>query len=122
MKSMLLALLMGTGCTSYYYQSNLNRLSPGTAQQQFLQSFAGKHGLTTTVGATVRASKMVGPDRIDVVTLPLSQDGTRNPVEYWFVFKNATLVQWGRPEDWKAVAATYQVDFNPAPGVRPPGP
>lgn len=115
-----LTLCLLSGCTYYYYESNLNRLSPGISEEQFLAAYPTKHGVNTTAGAAIRASKTIDGKRLDVVTLPLALNGIDHSTEYWFIFRDGKLVQWGKPEDWRSVSATYQIDFNPSPSVRPP--
>ncbi len=117
----LFALTLIDSCTVYYYQSNLNGLAPGTREDEFLSRFSRRDkGLRTLSGAVIRASKTTGDDRLDVVTLEMAPDGMNGATEYWFLFRNKTLVQWGKPEDWREISATYHIDFNPVAGVRAP--
>lgn len=115
-KLTILAIL--AGCTSYYYESNLNTLHQGITEQSFLSAYHAKHGLSEVPGASVRAAKVVGGDTLHVVTVPLSANGSDHEAEYWFLFKNGRLEQWGKPEDWQAVSARYEIAFTP--GVRAP--
>jgi hypothetical protein len=72
-------------------------------------------------GMEVRAARQLDSGSlIEVGTIRLTNPSDRNPVEYWLLFVDGRLKQWGRPEDWQSVAARYQVDFNPTPGVRSP--
>lgn len=107
-------------CTTYYTTANLNNLSPGQTKAALLQRFPTRDGLTSTYGLVIRAAK-TQPDGslIEVGTLQMARDGVNNPVEYWLLFRDGTLVQWGQPDDWQAVSARYQIDFNPGPAVRP---
>ena len=54
----------------------------------------------------------------EVATLKLG-DVASETTEYWFVFQNGRLVQWGLPDDWQSVSARYDINFNPKTSVRP---
>jgi hypothetical protein len=41
---------------------------------------------------------------------------------YWFLFGDGRLVAWGRPEEWPAAAARYQVDIDYQPDPSRTGP
>lgn len=105
--------------------SNLNSLSLGWTKQEFLQNFsADGPGCTGGIwagcdGAIVRAAQ-VGKDGVltEVLTVNMAPLDF-STVQHWFLFRNNVLVQWGRPEDWQAVSARYEVNFNPGPAVRP---
>lgn len=111
-------LFLLTGCWAVAYPaSNLNRVQPGWTRDQFLNYWAQGKGKQPIL----RASKAAPGDTIAVYTMPFRDGAMASDIEYWFLFKNSRLVQWGQPADWRQVAATYQIDFNPGPAVRPPG-
>lgn len=110
-----LALLMIVGCAYNYRVDALNDLSLGATKQEFVRQYSAQ----SMQRPVPRASKVTGNDTIEVMTLPLRDVDGKN-ADYWFVFKNSHLVQWGKPQDWKNVAATYQIDLNSAPGARSP--
>ena len=102
-------------CTHYFYSTNLNSLQLGTTKAEFLEFF-GKGAEPPLVRAA-----QIGRDSVltEVVTLNLLTPGASYATQYWFVFRAGRLAQWGRPEDWQAVAGRYEVSFNPGPSVRP---
>ena len=104
-------------CGFYYFpESQLQQLAPGQTKQQFLARFSD----TAYSRPVLRAAKSDSAGRlIEVITLMMA-DPYKEATEYWFVFKNGVLQQWGRPEDWTNAAATYDINFNPQPRVRAP--
>jgi len=46
----------------------------------------------------------------------------RTAPSYWFLFGDGRLVAWGRPQEWAAATARYQVetDYQPNPIAIPP--
>jgi hypothetical protein len=115
-KSLWCGLLTATASCAYSYSAGaLNQLALGTTKQQFVSTYTQK----AMQAPVARASKLVEGDTIDVLTMPI-QSPDRKTADYWFVFRNGRLTQWGRPEDWKNVAATYQIDLGALQGVRPP--
>jgi hypothetical protein len=102
------------GCATFFYESNLQTLSPGWTKSQFFEYF--DHAKAER--PVVRAAKSEGGTVTEVITLRLIRSRSTEPTDYWFVFQDGTLRRWGRPEDWGTVAATYDINFNPAPRVR----
>ncbi|MEW6078580.1 MAG: hypothetical protein AB1724_12255 [Thermodesulfobacteriota bacterium] len=104
------------GCATYYLQSNLNGLSVGISKSAFLYTFPDTR---TTQGPILRAAQKGKDGLIEVFTMEMTggQLG-QQPVPFWFLFENGSLTQWGRPEDWRNVSASYEINFNPAHGVR----
>ena len=47
----------------------------------------------------------------------LVNDGP-NIVPYWFLFVNDRLVKWGKPEEWKAASAGYDINYTPPSSVK----
>jgi len=111
------------GCTSYYFSSNLNSISPGVTKEQLINYFrpvCRSGGLDCLEGFIIRAAQVQSDGSlVEVGTVALSPDGYANPVEYWFLFKGGRLVQWGQPNDWTQVSGRYEINFNPAPAYRP---
>src|SRR5215471_13250740 len=112
------------GCSTgtwYYYESNLNRLSVGMSKDSLLTAFrGGEVDGKLQSGMQIRAAKRTDSgDLLEVGQMILMDEtNTQRKVPYWFLFKNGRLAQWGRPDDWRAVAARYEIDFNPGVGVR----
>ena len=105
------------GCSRYYLESNLNTIPIGLTKAEFLSTYNGA-SCGGCKSAVLRAAQK-GSDGILVEVLTLEMLGSASvATDYWFVFKNSVLVQWGRPEDWQQVAAKYEVSFNPGPSVR----
>lgn len=110
-------LFAGASCAGYYNETSLARLNAGMTKAQFFAYY----GQGNAHHPILRASKVTPDGQIDVATVPLQGPSLgASDTDYWFVFKNDRLVQWGRPEDWRNVSATYQIDFNPSPSVRTP--
>lgn len=103
------------GCAYNYSSSALSDVRLGMTKQAFVRQYTQQ----AMQAPIPRASKIVGADTIDVMALPVS-GSDHKAVDYWFLFKNSELVQWGRPEDWKSVSATYQIEFNPSPSTQTP--
>lgn len=119
----LLSLIILTSCSStgpwYWKQSSLNSLSLGMSKESLLQTYPGaaQDGRQVT-GMQIRAARKT--DRgtlLEVGEVPLIQDVNQTITSYWFLFEDGRLVQWGRPEDWRAVSARYDIHFNPSPSV-----
>lgn len=104
------------GCTGYYYTRNLNTWSVGQAKQEFLTTYPERRcGVATCRGFEVRAAqRQTDGSLVEVGSLLLSADKGSTATEYWLLFRDGKLVQWGRPEDWQAVAARYQISFTPS--------
>lgn len=116
MRRLLLLLTVAVaGCTYNYSASALNAVSLGATKQDFVRQYT-RQAMQSPVP---RASKIVAGDTVEVLTLPI-RGLDRRDVDYWFVFKNNRLIQWGKPEDWQQVAATYQIEYNPSSAVRSP--
>ena len=119
-----LTLAVQGACSSgtwYYLESTLNKLSVGASKDSLLTAFrGGEVNGHQTSGMQIRAAKRTDSgDLLEVGQLVLMDETNKErKVPYWFLFKNGKLVQWGRPEDWRAVAARYEIDFNPRIGVR----
>lgn len=112
-RSLVFLVTLLAGCMAAPYRAGtLNSVQPGWSREQFLHYY----GSDGWIHPVLRAAKTVDADTIQVYTMPLQTD---DRTDYWFVFKNSRLVQWGQPNDWKAVSATYQIDFTPS-GVKPP--
>lgn len=116
--------LLGLGaCTSYYLSSNLNTWALGQTKASFIAVYPTRSsvlGLMTYEGFEIRAAqRQADSSLIEVGSLRLTKDGSA-PTEYWLLFRNGMLEQWGRPDDWQKVSARYQIDFNPNASVRAP--
>ena len=75
-------------------------------QQFAFTNSEGQHVNGLRIRAARRASNGT---LIEVGEMPLlTQD--QKVIPYWFIFENGRLVQWGRPAEWRAAAARYQID------------
>jgi len=68
-------------------------------------------------GMQIRAAQRSSNGKLIEVGEVMITDGVTYSVPYWFLFEDTKLVQWGRPEDWKAASMRYDINFNPSPGV-----
>lgn len=115
---------MFSGCASstlYYTESNLNRVSVGASKDTLLKVWRSQDNVP---GLVIRAARRTESGMLlEVGELALVSDeddrvrGGKKITAYWFLFENGRLVQWGRPEDWRAVSQRYDIHFNPSPGV-----
>jgi hypothetical protein len=111
--------LVVLGCSRYYLETNLNVMSVGLTKAEFLQTYGGTCDgrMNACKPAIVRAvQRQKDGSLVEVLTLELINSSGSASTDYWFVFRDSRLVQWGRPEDWQQVAARYEISFTP--GVR----
>jgi hypothetical protein len=115
-----LAVLTGCAATMYYKESGLNALPLGMNKDAFLTKFPEQSRPSIISPPILRAAKRQNSgELVEVFTLAMFS-GTGVLTEYWFVFKNKQLAQWGKPEDWSTVSTSYDISFNPSPSVRVP--
>lgn len=113
----MILLALGLACTmacsvKYWYESNLNQLSIGITKSEFNALYLNP----TAFGSTpiLRAAKQTSTGLIEVLTMRMVDvTDARDITEFWFLFKDGTLEQWGKPGDWEAVSARYEISFNP---------
>lgn len=117
-------LVFGSGCASTptftYTEDNLGNVRAGDAKERILAIFATKiTNEEVTHGMTIRAARRDASGNLIEVgeVLLLNQEDIYKLTPYWFLFENGRLVRWGRPEDWRAFSANYQIDFNPSAPV-----
>lgn len=108
--------IMLAGCVSTYYARDLAGIPMGMSKAEFVRTFS--HDRIT--GPVPRASATTPDGVLEVLAMPVRSSATAPEQEYWFLFRNGSLVQWGRPEDWQPVAARYQIQYNPPPAARTP--
>ena len=114
-------LIIAAGCSinRTYLDTSLNNLSVGMSKDAVLTYYA----FTTPQGARAHGMKMRATRQtergslLEVGEVPLWDRSVGRDIPYWLLFENGKLIQWGRPEDWRSVAARYQIDFNPSPGI-----
>jgi hypothetical protein len=111
--------LLLTACASsrpnIYLENNLNVVSVGMPKDAMLQQFAFTDNEGQPVyGLRMRAARR-GTDGklIEVAEMPLLTQNSQ-VIQYWFLFVDGRLAQWGRPRDWQSAAGRYQVDFSPS--------
>jgi hypothetical protein len=118
----ILATIVVAGCASstwYYYESNLNTLSVGTPKADVLTLFeGGERDGHPREGMQIRAARKTERGTLlEVGEVPLMNGASQRITAYWFLFEDGRLVQWGRPQDWRAVSGRYDIHFNPSPSV-----
>jgi hypothetical protein len=110
--------LIVSSCTIgplYYTESNLNRLSVGVQRNQLISAWDGDNG--TVVPLIIRASKVKDGELIEIGEMPMWADVGGGITNYWFLFIDGTLKQWGEPRDWQDVKARYEINYNPSASV-----
>jgi hypothetical protein len=113
--------LVVLGCGRYYLDTNLNSMSVGLTKDAFLQTYGGTCSgrVNACKPAIVRAAQRQSDGSLlEVLTLEMINTSGSVSTDYWFVFRDSRLVQWGRPEDWQQVSGKYEISFNPGPSVR----
>jgi len=112
------------GCASTatftYTESNLGNIRVGDSRERILAIFASKITKEeVTRGMTIRAAQRDASGTLIEVgeVLLLNEEDRLKLIPYWFLFEDGRLVRWGRPEDWQAFSASYQIDFTPSAPV-----
>jgi hypothetical protein len=118
------ALTILSGCLVnrpfYYYDSNLNNLTLGMSKETLVSRFPAQRSRVTFSPILRAAKRQANGDLVEVLTLEMMAVSRVGITDYWFVFKNNKLEQWGKPEDWRTASASYDINFNPAIGIRQP--
>ena len=102
---------------TYHSAKTLASIRRGDAKarvfDRFGTTFTKEHGkLVKVEGMRLRASRMSDrKTRIEVAEVSLMESDGRKTA-YWFLFENSRLIEFGRPEQWKATAAQYRVDLD----------
>lgn len=99
----------------YYTESNLNDLSIGLQKNQLISTW-GRKDRTLVPLIIRRASKVKDGELIEIGEIPLIAIGG-GVTNYWFLFIDGTLKQWGKPRDWQGVKAHYEINYNPSTSV-----
>ncbi len=117
-------LVFGSGCASTatftYTERNLGNIRVGDPKERILAIFATNIASgEVTQGMTIRAARKDASGNLIEVgeVLLLNEEDIYKLTPYWFLFENGRLVRWGRPEEWRAFSANYQIDFNPSAPV-----
>jgi len=112
------------GCASTptftYTEGNLGNIGVGDSRERILAIFPSKiTNEEVTRGMTIRAARKDASGTLIEVgeVLLLNEEDRYKLTPYWFLFENGRLVRWGRPEDWQAFSASYQIDFTPSAPV-----
>jgi hypothetical protein len=107
--------IYGCGGPRYYTKSNLNGLSVGLQKSQLLSAWDGKD--KTVVPLIIRASKEKDGELIEIGEMPMVADVGGGTTNFWFLFIDGRLKQWGEPRDWQDVKARYEINYNPPASV-----
>ena len=120
----LITILLVTGCATrsqnawYYFKSNLNTLSIGVEKTELLAVFSSTDAEGHSfVPLIIKATKEIKGELIEVGEIRMMEKATKRKTNYWFLFVNGKLAQWGEPRDWKDVKNQYEITFNPSPSV-----
>jgi len=112
------------GCASTptftYTEGNLGNIGVGDSRERILAIFPSKiTNEEVTRGMTIRAAQRDASGTLIEVgeVLLLNEEDRLKLTPYWFLFEDGRLVRWGRPEDWQAFSASYQIDFTPSAPV-----
>ncbi|MBI3030664.1 MAG: hypothetical protein HYY64_14255 [Candidatus Rokubacteria bacterium] len=112
------------GCASTptftYTEGNLGSIRAGDSKERILAIFATTiTNEEVTHGMMIRAARRDASGTLIEVgeVLLLNEEDRFKLTPHWFLFENGRLVRWGRPEDWRAVSAEYQIDFTPSAPV-----
>jgi hypothetical protein len=123
-RAVVAGVVFGVGCASTatftYTETNLRNVQVGDAKERILGIFATNiTSREVTQGMTIRATRKDASENLIEVgeVLLLNEEDIYKLTPYWFLFENGRLVRWGRPEDWQAFSANYQIDFNPSAPV-----
>jgi len=113
--TVLLMLACASSRPDVYLENNINLVSVGMPKDAMLQQF----GFTNSDGKDVYGLRMraarKGSDGklIEVGEMPLLTQNSQ-VIQYWFLFVDGRLAQWGRPGDWRSASGRYQIDFSPS--------
>ena len=123
-RAVVAGLVFASGCASTttftYTEDNLRNVRAGDSKERIQAIFATKiTNEEITRGMMIRAARRDASGTLIEVgeVLLLNQEDVYKLTPYWFLFENGRLVRWGRPEDWGAFSANYQIDFNPSAPV-----
>jgi hypothetical protein len=71
----------------------------------------GNGTLIRTEGMRLRASgRAPEHPRVEVAEVDVAESGTA--MRYWFLFADGRLIAWGRPDEWSAAVARYELDID----------
>ena len=109
---------------TYRSERVLAALRTGQSKERVFEAFAtafvergGK--IVEVQGMRLRTSGRSGTGaRIEIGEVLLTGRDDRGAA-YWFLFENARLLAWGRPEQWDATAKTHGLDVPYHPGAAP---
>jgi hypothetical protein len=96
-------------------RERLAAVRPGEAKEHVFDLFAGtverRNGTLVRIeGMRLRATGR-SPDhtRVEIAEVEISDTGTGTL--YWFLFGDSRLLAWGRPDEWPAAKARYQLEI-----------
>jgi len=97
-------------------RERLQTVRPGDAKEHVFEMLGGtverRNGALVKVeGIRLRASgRSAEHPRVEVADVAVAED--RTATRYWFLFGNDRLLAWGRPDEWPAAAARYQLEID----------
>jgi hypothetical protein len=97
-------------------RERLQTVRPGDAKEHVFEMLGGtverRNGsLVKVEGIRLRASgRSAEHPRVEVADVAVAEN--RTATRYWFLFGNDRLLAWGRPDEWPAAAARYQLEID----------
>ena len=104
---------------SYHPRDRLSAIRAGDSKDKVFgilaTSFERQNGsLVRIEGIRLRASARSPRDaHVEVAEARIGE--TSGAVPYWFLFSDERLVAWGRPDEWSAAVARYQIQTSYTP-------
>jgi hypothetical protein len=104
---------------SYHPRDRLSAIRAGDSKDKVFgmlaTSFERQNGsLVRIEGIRLRASARSPRDaHVEVAEAKIGE--TSGAVPYWFLFSDERLVAWGRPDEWSAAVARYQIQTGYTP-------
>jgi hypothetical protein len=100
----------------YPPRERLSTVRPGDAKERVFEIFGStverRNGTLVRIeGMRLRANgRSPEHPRVEVAEVEVADSGPS--MRYWFLFGDDRLVAWGRPDEWAAAVARYQLDID----------
>jgi hypothetical protein len=97
-------------------RERLQTVRPGDAKEHVFEKLGGRiaqrnGALVKIDGIRLRATgRSAEHPRVEVADVQVAEN--RTATRYWFLFGNDRLLAWGRPDEWPAAAARYQLEID----------